>query len=199
MKRKLEKLFIILVISSFLIIAATQRFDKIIAKSIVTTSSSGITLNGGGTLDLATGGLTMASGDLTLTAGDAIVTAGDLTVTAGDLAVTAGGLTAGGDLFVTAQTTISATASTEITPTGYYQPLTSFDLGQTVNDIATPTDDTIGKQLLIHNINATYPITIDGTGATVECKADIELGPQDTLSLLWNGTNWICLSSYDNS
>ena len=87
LNRKWSQIAIILIIASLFIIGATQRFDTIIAKKIITTSSSGVTLNGGGTLNLASGGLTMASGNLTLTAGDATLTAGDLAITAGDLAI----------------------------------------------------------------------------------------------------------------
>jgi hypothetical protein len=214
MKTRFQQLLTVLIIASILLIGATQRFDTIIAKKLITTSSSGITLNGGGTLNMSSGGLTMASGDLTLTSGDATVTAGDLAVTAGNLAVgngtpsftqdgedayVEGTLEMASDVVAGARTSISVTASAPITPTGIYQPLISGALGATVNDIGAPTDDTIGKLLIVHNINATNVITIDGTGATVECKANVVLAPADTLILIWNGTDWNCLSGYDNS
>lgn len=192
--RKWTQLLLVLIIASLLLIGATQRFDTIIAKRIITTSSSGVQLNGAGTLSLASGGVTMASGDLTLAAGDA-------TVTAGDLEVTVGATTLGGDRFDTAQATFVVVYGVPITPTGYYQPITSATstVGEAVTNIAAPTDDTIGKTLELHNINASQVITIDGTGVDVECKTDIVLGAGDILGLRWNGDDWNCRYSYDNS
>ena len=80
-RRKLTQLATILIIASFLIVGATQRFDKIIAKTIITTSSSGITLNGGGTLDLGSGDMTMNSGDLAVTAGNLTIGNGTPSIT----------------------------------------------------------------------------------------------------------------------
>lgn len=223
--RNWHQLLAVLIVASILITAASQRFDKIIAKSIITTSSSGITLNGGGTLDLASGGLTLDSGDVTLTAGDLTVTAGDETLTAGDLALTAGNMTIGNatptftqtgedlyvegtvelatDLIMGPQSTISVVFGIPITPTGWYQPIQSADFGtgagQAVTPIAAPANDTNGTRLLLYNINASQVITIDGTGTTVECKADIVLGSTDTLELFWNGDDWKCIANYDNS
>jgi hypothetical protein len=293
-KRNWMQLLTVLIIASVLLVGAVQRFDTIIAKRIITTSSSGVQLNGAGTLSLASGGMTLASGDLNLTTGDATLTAGDLDVTAGNLSIGNGtpgvtldgedayiegtlevdglatfdggtdynaassvldadgdtirtvglniitytlgaaagyidiatgnlkvgdgtptftqdgedayieGLVEFGSDFVSgAQTTFTVDFAFPITPTGLYQPLDSADLGNgdgaAVTDIAAPTDDTIGKQLILHNINASQVITIDGTGATVECKTDVIMGAGDTLILLWNGDDWNCLSSYDNS
>ena len=293
LNRKWFQLTIVLIIASLLIVGATQRFDTIIAKKIITTSSSGVTLNGGGTLNLASGGLTMASGDLVLTAGDATLTAGDLAVTAGNLTVgngtpdvtqngedayiegtlevdglatldggsdyngatvvldadgdttrsvavddiitvtlgaatgrldlLTGNLRVGNgtptftqdgedayiegttemaaDLIMGAQTAISVVQGVPITPTGWYQPIQSSGapLAATASAIAAPTGDVNGTRLLLYNINSSQVITIDGTGTTVECKADVVLGATDTLELFWNGDDWKCISSYDNS
>ena len=216
LNRKWSQLVIVLIITTFLIIGATQRFDTIIAKKIITTSSSGVTLNGGGTLNLASGGLTMASGNLTLTAGDATLTAGDLAITAGDLAIgngtptftqdgedlyVEGTVEAAADLIMGAQAAISVVQGIPITPTGWYQPIQSSGapLAATASAIAAPTGDVNGTRLLLYNINASQVITIDGTGTTVECKADVVMGATDTLELFWNGDDWKCISSYDNS
>jgi hypothetical protein len=203
-RRKLTQLTTVLIIASFIIIGATQRFDKIIAKSLITTSSSGITLNGSGTLDLGSGDMTIASGDLALTAGNLAVGDGTPTFTQdGEDAYIEGLVEFGSDFVSGAQSTFTVDFAFPITPTGLYQPLDSADLGNgdgaAPTDIAAPTDDTIGKQLILHNINASQVITIDGTGATVECKSDIIMGAGDTLILLWNGDDWNCLASYDNS
>lgn len=86
-----------------------------------------------------------------------------------------------------------------IVPTGTYQPITSSG-AVTCNTTTCITAGTFTGQLLILvNENASDTITIDGTGGNVECKSDVVLGAQDTLTLLWNGADWICLSGYDNS
>lgn len=203
-QRKLTQLATILIIASFLIIGATQRFDKIIAKTIITTSSSGITLNGGGTLDLGSGDMTLASGDLGVTAGNLTIGNGAPTFTQdGEDAYVEGVLEMASDVIMGAQSTISVVFGIPITPTGWYQPIQSADFGagagQVVTPIAAPSGDTNGTRLLLYNINASQVITIDGTGTTVECKADVILASTDTLELFWNGDDWKCLSNYDNS
>ena len=86
-----------------------------------------------------------------------------------------------------------------IVPTGTYQPLTSA-ASVTCDTTTCITAGTFTGQLLILvNENAADTITIDGTGGNVECKSDVVLGAQDTLTLLWNGADWSCLSGYDNS
>lgn len=202
MSRKLQHLLIILIISSILIVGATQRFDTIIAKNVITTASSGINIKNAGTLDLASGAMTLAAGDFTVTAGNLIIGNGTPTFTQdGEDAYVEGTMEMATDWVMGAQSTISVVLGIPITPTGLYQPIESAVqvTGGLVSSIAAPDDNTIGKRLVVHNINASQVITIDGTGATVECKADVVLGAQDTLELLWNGTDWICLSGYDNS
>jgi hypothetical protein len=53
--------------------------------------------------------------------------------------------------------------------------------------------------LIIRNGNAADAITIDGTGGTVECKANVALGAGDIVTLIFDGTDWRCQSVYDNS
>lgn len=122
---------------------------------------------------------------------------GDLT---GDLTgdVT-GDLTNSTFLNLTAQTAISVTAAGTITPTGTYQPLTSGSAVTTSTSAAVSDGSVTGALLLLENQNAADVIIVDGTGGNVECKADVALGAGDTLLLIWNGTDWYCLSGYDNS
>lgn len=106
------------------------------------------------------------------------------------------------DVIVGARSSFSVVFNVPITPTGIYQPLVTDAGGAAEADnsnVAAPTDDTTGKLLILHNIDATDVITIDGTGADVECKADIALGLEDTLTLIWNGDDWNCIANYDNS
>jgi hypothetical protein len=150
------------------------------------------------TIGAATGGIDIATGNLKVGDGTPTFTQD------GEDAYIEGAVEFGSDFVAGAQSTIVVNFTTlePITPTGFYQPVnvtTASSLESDVISIAAPTDDTIGKQLIIHNIDSTDVITIDGTGTTVECKADIALAAQDTLTLLWNGDDWICISNYDNS
>lgn len=141
-----------------------------------------------GSLDIVTGNFQVGNGIPTFTQD-------------GEDAYVEGTLETASDVILGAQTSFSVVFPLPITPTGYYQPLISIQGGDgsAPVDIANPTDDTIGKLLLLHNINSTQVITIDGTGGNQECKTDVVLDAQDTLHLLWNGDNWICISTFDNS
>jgi hypothetical protein len=86
-----------------------------------------------------------------------------------------------------------------ITPTGTYQPVTSTDAVTTSTTTAIADGGEQGDLLIIHNDNVTFTIVIDGTGGNVECKSNISLVGQDDLTLFWDGSDWRCLSSYDNS
>lgn len=110
-----------------------------------------------------------------------------------------GDLTADDWITITAQTAISVTAGAIITPTGTYQPLTSGGAVTTSTSTAIANGAAVGTLLILRNANASDAITIDGTGANVECKANVVMGAGDTLTLLWTGSDWNCLSSYDNS
>jgi hypothetical protein len=141
-----------------------------------------------GYMNIATGNLRVGDGTPTFTQD-------------GEDAYVEGVMELGGDFVSGAQATFAVVQGVPITPTGWYNPVTSTTstAGQAASDIAAPTDDTIGKQIVLHNINASQVITFDGAGSTVECKADVALGAGDTATLLWNGDDWNCLSVYDNS
>jgi len=104
------------------------------------------------------------------------------------------------------QTTISATADCVITPTGTYQPLES---GGTVTcTLATAgalgrytgvrdTTYTVGS--LLWFVNETDTTIIIGEGTTAELSgATVSLGFSDTLTLFFEGTHWVELSTSDN-
>lgn len=219
-KQKWFKLLIAVMIASILIIGATQKFDTIQAKKIVITGFGGINMNVGdldvkgnsiifdtdgdtnmvastndvlsATLGAATGHFDIATGNLKVGDGTPAFTQD------GEDLYVEGTLESAADVIMGAQTTFSVVQGVPITPTGMYQPLTSSPVSPDLtSDIAAGT--TIGEMLVLHNINATRIITVDGTGGTVECKANISLAAQDTLMLFWNGTDWVCLSSFDNS
>jgi len=152
--------------------------------------------------DIITYTLGAAAGRISILTGNLAVGNGSPTFTQdGEDVYIEGATELGGDVFLSPQTTFVVVMGVPITPTGYYQPMTTSvpGAGGLVSPIAAPTDDTTGKLLLLHNIDASDVITIDGTGATVECKADVILDAQDTLSLIWNGDDWVCISNFDNS
>lgn len=221
--QKWLKLTTALLIASLLLVGAVQRFDTIQAKKVIVTGSGGLVFGvNGGNLDLnakqlildddadtilaastddqailtlgaATGYFNVDTGNLKV--GDATPT---FTQTGEDMYVE-GTFEAATDMVLGAQTSFSVTTGLPITPTGRYQPIISFAQPQTGGTSAIAAGTTVGEMLMLHNINASQVITIDGTGATVECKADVALAGGDILTLIWNGTDWNCVSNYDNS
>jgi len=109
-----------------------------------------------------------------------------------------GDVTAAADLTISAVTAVSVTEGGIITPTGTYQPLTSA-AAVTTSTTSPIAAGATGQLLILENQNASDVIIIDGTGGTVECKANISLAAGDTLMLIYDGADWQCLSNYDNS
>lgn len=97
------------------------------------------------------------------------------------------------------QTAEVVSGGSTIVPTGTWQPISSTGVVtcSTSTCITAGTQD--GQLLILQNVNASDTITIDGTGGNVECKSDVVLGTFDTLTLVWNGADWYCISYYDNS
>jgi hypothetical protein len=122
--------------------------------------------------------------------GDAMV-ADDLVVT--DDASVGGDLTISGDMNLAAQTVISPTDGGVITPTGSYQRLSSA--GTVTPTIATGAA-AAGDVVVMVNTTATT-INLADSG-TAKLSAAAALGQYDTLTLLFDGTNWIELSRSDN-
>jgi hypothetical protein len=135
------------------------------------------------------GALTLAQG-LTVSAGGANVT-GSIDGSA-DVDV-------GTWLNLSVQSTIAITEGSTITPTGTYQPITSTIACTTSTSTAIANGGETGDLLIVRNGNAANVIIVDGTGGNVECKTDVSLGASDTLTLIWNGSDWNCISNYDNS
>jgi hypothetical protein len=108
-----------------------------------------------------------------------------------------------GDVYLTSATQVVTVGST-IIPTSNYMVLTSsvastLDATNSITTSASGTTFTVGRLLILRNGNASDAITVDGTGGSVECKANVALGAGDTLILIFDGTDWRCLSGYDNS
>lgn len=106
-----------------------------------------------------------------------------------------------GGALVLSQQSETVTAGFSLTPTSPYVVLSSSAVvtSSTATGIVTTTA-TAGQVVILRNGNASNAIVIDGTGGTVECKANVSLGAGDTLTLIYNGAgDWNCVSSYDNS
>ena len=146
-----------------------------------------ITLGGAtGHVDIATGNLKVGNAAPTFTQD-------------GEDAYIEGTTELAADLIMGVQATFSVVFGLPITPTGWYQPIESADDDAGSAGVAIAAGSTNGERLLLYNVNATQVITIDGTGSTVECKADVVLASTDTLELFWNGSDWKCIANYDNS
>lgn len=111
-----------------------------------------------------------------------------------------GGLRVLGGAFILNQQSETVTATFVITPTSPYIVMTSDTsyTSSTTTPIITTTA-TAGQVLILRNGNASDALVIDGTGGTVECKANVSLGASDTLTLIFNGSAWNCVAGYDNS
>ena len=120
----------------------------------------------------------------------------------GGLALDTGGLTITAGAFVLGQQSETVTATWSIAPTSPYVVMTSnteYTSSTTVAIITTTA--TAGQVLVLLNGNASDVLNLDGTGGTVECKANIAIGAGDTVTLIYESTDavWYCLSNRDNS
>lgn len=153
--------------------------------------------------DLTVGNNATVEGDLAVTGTTALTGAltssGGLSSGAGDLSTGTGQLDVGAWVNLSAGTAISVTAGAIITPTVTFQPLTSGSAVTTSTTTAIANGSEVGNLLILINNNASDTITIDGTGANVECKTDKVLGAKDTLTLIWGTADWYCLALHDNS
>jgi hypothetical protein len=141
------------------------------------------------------------AGDGTWSAAGAPTLSNGLTVSSGGMTVSAGLAVFSGGINCTPQTATVA-AGFVLTPTSCIISMTSSGevTSSTTTGIITTTA-TSGDIVVLANNNAADVLNIDGTGGTIECKANVALGASDTLTLWYNGTDakWNCLSSYDNS
>jgi hypothetical protein len=129
-----------------------------------------------------------ASDDLTVT--DQLVVDGDVTV--GD-DVTVVDLLAVGKIRATKGTTQTLTASAPITSVATFQPISAAG---NIGTSAIAAGAAPGSLLIIENIaNVSIVITDE---STTMLTGNITLGQYDTLSLIWDGTNWVQLTTANN-
>lgn len=88
-----------------------------------------------------------------------------------------------------------------ITPTRSNIVLSST--GAATSSTSTPiitTSARAGDLLIIRNSNASAALVVDGTGGTVECGANISLGAQDSMTVIYDasGQVWRCVAVRDN-
>jgi len=96
------------------------------------------------------------------------------------------------------QTAVEIADGESITPTGTYQPITSSGAVTTSATTAVLDGVLTGQLLILVNENASDTIIVKN-GANTHLSADITLGNDDTLTLLWDGADWLEISTADNS
>lgn len=157
----------------------TSNFDAIVTDSTIvagTSIASGTAINAGTSVSAAT------------------------SVTAGTFGKSTTYMQVGTFLEPKQATTVAVGAGATITPLGTNQPITSTAGVTTSTSTAIANGATAGDIVILRNANASDTITVDGTGGNVECKTDKVLGAQDTLMLMWNGSDWVCIGGHsDNS
>lgn len=96
------------------------------------------------------------------------------------------------------QTPIAVTNGAVITPTGTYQPLTSS--GEVTATLTTSVSYvTAGDLLVLLNASPTVTTTINiADSGTAMLSAAAALGQYDSLTLWFDGTNWVELSRSNN-
>lgn len=159
--------------------------------NINTGTSSGALALGGGS-----GTVAVDSSDWDISTTGAMTGIG--AITSDGAVATTSSLGVGTWFKMTQAATVAVGAGATITPLGTMQPITSTTGVTTSTSTAIANGTTAGDLLILRNANASDTITIDGTGGNVECKSDRALGAQDTLTLIWNGADWVCLSFADN-
>lgn len=158
-----------------------------------TTSGNGVVVDGlrirdsGIAANVAITGTASVGGDITFANG---TTLGEAVDTVLDLSEF---------LAFTEQTAVVVGVQTSITPTGTYQPITS---GAAVSTSLTTAilDGTVNGQLLVLvNENAADAIiVVDGANTEMGGDKTLTGGQGDTLWLMWDGSDWLCIGYNDN-
>lgn len=117
-------------------------------------------------------------------------------------AIFAGGMELSGGPLIVDRQNETVTATFIITPTSSNIVMTSdaaYTSSTTTPVITTTATD--GQIIYLRNGNASDVLIVDGTGGTVECKANVSLGTKDIMTLMYDATDavWYCQSVQDNS
>jgi len=104
----------------------------------------------------------------------------------------------GGFTTAAEQTAEVVTSGSTIVATGTYQPITSATALTTSATTAIADGVVNGQILVLVNENASDAITIKN-GANTHLTADVALGNDDTLTLMWDGADWLEIATSDNS
>lgn len=186
--RKHEYVLIALVILSLFVSAAlTFKVDRANVQEMGTTHFTNLECE-----DMA------VTDDLTVT--DDSTLSGDLVVTGSTSGVAAsftGSDTTGLYQIYTEQTAISVTAAGGITSTGTYQPIESGAAVTTSTTCAIISGTVNGQILILVNENASDAIIVKD-GANTNLAGDITLGNDDSLTMIWDGLDWVAISTSNN-
>lgn len=154
-----------------------QRFKTVITEQLTVSKNAAIQGDLAVTDDVTADTVTAATG--------ATVTSGGMTVTAGGLTLSDGNAVVADFARITAQTAISVTDGSVITPTGSYQPLESA--GAVTATMSSGC--TAGNQVILVNTVA-QAIVISET-ATSALSGNATLNQYDAMPLLCDGTRWV--------
>lgn len=143
-------------------------------------------------------GNTVAAGTLTVTG--AVDVGGDVTMENDEVLSNATDTVIDVSAFFgfAVQSTCVITGGDSITPTGTYQPVSSTLTMTTSTSTAILDGVFTGQVLLIVNANAADPITVDDGGNTI-LSGDAVLGPDDTLFVIWDGSDWVEIAQANNT
>lgn len=185
--------------------AGAQQFNRVTTKALRVLNQSelwgGIDLNGSEvTLDAdADTSITADTDDrIDFEAGGTDV----VQVDSNGLTVNTGGVTLGAGDLVLSEQTEAVTATFIITPTGIIIRLSStLEVTSSTSTPVITTTATDNQVIMLSNENASDVIHLDGTGGTVECKANVDLGAGDIATLIYDSGSkvWNCQSVHDNS
>jgi len=106
----------------------------------------------------------------------------------------------GGFIAAEEATVIDLGAGGTITPTASYQPITNSTEGSITTDTTTAIADGVvaGQILILCNEDAQDIVIDDGANTLLGGNVTLTGGAMDTLTLLWNGADWIGISMSDN-
>lgn len=106
----------------------------------------------------------------------------------------AGALTLADDLNLTAQSAATVTNGGDVTPSGAYVPLTAAG---NVGTSSIVTTSAVAGDIVFFVNTANVTITFTDTGA-LKLSGNAALGQYDSLTVIFDGTNWVELAQADN-
>lgn len=112
-------------------------------------------------------------------------------------AILGGQVGSGSSIFPGSLTPISVTNNSQLNTNNIQSPVVPLESIDTVKGLKIVNGQVPYEFLVLVNDNVSDHISIDGTGENVRCGKDFDLGPGDTLMIVWDSKNWHCVSYFD--